>query len=434
MLWISIILTLAIVLMLLSLPIGFAFAVAALGMMVLFNLDHTFPMPTIFAQVNSFILMAVPFFIFAGGLMGAGGISKRIVAFADSIVGHFRGGLGIVTIVSSALFGTISGSSAATVSSIGLVLMPQMEKYGYPKSYTTALVACSGVLGQLIPPSIPMILFGMLTGASVAGCFLSTASSGILLVLVYIVINYIKCRKIDTIKLAEKQEIFTTLKKVAVSTKEASVALLMPVLVLGGIYGGFFTPTEAGCVAVVYALVAGAAYYRETTVKKFFAAAGETASIEGSVLFILFFIFIVCKIFVYQRVPEMIADAMLSISSNRIVILLLINLFLFILGALVDDVSGIMLAGPLLYPLFLKLGIHPFHMAVIIAVNQGSGQLTPPVASNLWIAARVSGLDVSQFVGKAMSFLLFGNLPVLLVVTFVPEFSLWLPRLVMGKI
>ena len=434
MIYVFIFILLAIFLMLFSMPIGFAFAFASLGMMLCFNLDHTFPIPTIFAQINSFILMAVPFFIFAGGLMGVGGISKRIINFADSVVGHIRGGLGIVAILSCMLFGSISGSSAATVSSIAIILLPQMKRFGYPKKYTTALIACSGILGQLFPPSIPMILFGMLTGASVAGCFLATVNSGIMIVVLYSIINIILCRKMPSIKYSEKVTLPKAIKKIAISTREAAFALFMPILVLGGIYAGYFTPTEAGCVATVYALFVGAVIYRETSFKGFLYAAGETASIEGAVLFIVFFIFILCKIFVYQRVPDMIADTILGISSNRIIILLLVNLVLLILGMLVDDMSGILLAAPLLYPLFLKLGIHPFQMATIIAVNQGTGQLTPPVSTNLWVASRVSGMNVTEFFSYTIPFLIFGNLPVLLAVTFIPELSLWLPKLVLGRI
>jgi tripartite ATP-independent transporter DctM subunit len=424
----------AIILMILSIPVAYAFAFAVVGMMLSFKLDHTFPIPTIFAQINSFILMAVPFFIFAGGLMGAGGISKRIVNFANSIVGYFRGGLGIVVIISAMFFGSISGSSAATVSSIGLIMLPQMEKFGYPRKYTTALVACAGLLGQLFPPSIPMILFGMLTGASVAGCFLATVSSGILLVLIYSIINYFQCRKFVLVNENEKISFRGFIGNVSSSARNAFFAILMPIIVLGGIYTGFFTPTEAGAIAAVYAFLVGVLIYRETTFKGFLHAAGETASIEGSVLFIMFFIFIMSKIFVFQRVPDMIAESILSISSNRIVILLLINLLLLILGMLVDDVSGILLATPLLYPLFLKLGVHPLQMAAIIAVNQGTGQLTPPVSTNLWVAARISNLNVADFFKYSLSFLIFGNLPVLLLITFMPELSLWLPKLILGKI
>ncbi len=424
----------AIVLMIFGIPVAYAFAFAVTGMMLSFGLDHTFPIPTIFSQINSFILMAVPFFIFAGGLMGVGGISKRIVNAANSIVGIFRGGLGVVVIISSMFFGSISGSSAATVSSIGLVMLPQMEKLGYPRRYTTALVACSGVLGQLFPPSIPMILFGMLTGASVAGCFLATISSGVLIVLLYSIINYFQCRKFDFVKDTERLSFRRYIRNVSVSTSQAFFALLMPIIVLGGIYMGFFTPTEAGAIAAVYAFFVGVIIYKETTFKGFLYAAGETASIEGSVLFIIFFIFIMSKIFVFQRVPDMIADTILSISSNRIVILLLINLLLLILGMLVDDVSGILLAAPLLYPLFMKLGVNPLQMAAIIAVNQGTGQLTPPVSTNLWVAARVSNLNVTDFFKHCWPFLIFGNLPVLILITFIPQLSLWLPKLFLGRI
>jgi tripartite ATP-independent transporter DctM subunit len=206
----------------------------------------------------------------------------------------------------------------------------------------------------------------------------------------------------------------------------------MPFLVLGGIYGGVFTPTEAGCVAVVYAFSVGA-LTGKLTKNAFMQAAEETASIEGAIVFIMAFIFVMGRIFTYERLPDAIANSMLSITDNKIILLLLINFFMILMGMLMDDISSMLLAAPLLFPLFMKLGVSPLQMAAILAVNQGSGQMTPPVATNLFTAARVSGIPVSSFVKDCIPFLIFGSLPVLLLVTFVPELSTWLPELILGK-
>lgn len=423
---------LTVLLLLAGLPLFVCFGVSSFLMVLAIGMDSGFAVPVIFTNLNSFVLMAIPFFIFAGGLMTAAGLSARIVEFANAIVGRFRGGLGMVAILSSALFGAISGSSASAVATIGMTILPQMEKYGYSRQYATALVACSGVLGQLIPPSIPMILFGMVTKTSVAGCFLAAAGPGILIIIAYGIINYFHCRRRPEIRVLESMSGKEHARYVLRSTKSSASALVMPLIVLGGIYGGIFTPTEAGCIAVVYAICIGVAS-RTLTRHAFRLAAEETASIEGAIVFIIAFIMIMSRIFAYERLPDHIAQAMLSITGNKVILLLMINLFMIIMGMIMDDLSAMLLAAPLLFPLFQELGIHPFQVAAIMAVNQGSGQMTPPVATNLFTAARVSGLPVSEFLGDCMPFLLFGSLPIVLITTFVPEVSLFLPRLIMGQ-
>jgi tripartite ATP-independent transporter DctM subunit len=417
---------------LIGFPLYVSFGVGGLAMIFFLDMRAGFAVPAIYTNLNSFVLMAIPFFIFAGGIMTKAGISARIVEFANAVVGRFKGGLGLVTIVSSALFGAISGSSASSVATIGMTILPQMEKYGYRREYATALVACSGLLGQLIPPSIPMILFGMITNTSVAACFLAAAVPGLLIIFLYGIINYLYCRRRPEIQVVETAGAISAAKHLAQATKRSALALVMPLLVLGGIYGGLFTPTEAGCVAVVYALCVGVATKRLQW-NSFKNAAEETASIEGAIVFIIAFIVIMGRIFTYERLPDAIAEAMFNLTNNRIFLLLLINLFMIIMGMIMDDVSSMLLAAPLLFPLFMKLGIHPVQMAAIMAVNQGSGQMTPPVATNLFTAARVSGIPVSSFVKDCIPFLVFGSLPVLLMVTFIPQLSLWLPNLVLGN-
>jgi tripartite ATP-independent transporter DctM subunit len=423
---------LTIAMLLVGFPLFTCFGVGSLAMMFFLDMPSGFAVPSIFSGLNSFVLMAIPFFIFAGGIMTAAGISSKLVYFANAIVGRFRGGLGVVTIVSSALFGAISGSSASAVATIGMTILPQMEKYGYKREYATALVACSGILGQLIPPSIPMILFGMVTNTSVAGCFLAAAGPGILIILAYSTINYFYCKRHPEIRMLEKMKVGDQLKYIVTTTRKSSLALLMPVIVLGGIYGGLFTPTEAGCVAVVYAILVGAGSGK-LTVQAFKKAAEETASIEGAIVFIIAFIIIMSRIFTYERLPDFIASSMLNFTENRIVLLLLINLFMIIMGMIMDDISAMLIAAPLLYPLFVSLDIHPFQMAAIMAINQGSGQMTPPVATNLFTASRVSGVPVSCFVKDCIPFLLFGSLPILIMVTFIPQLSLFLPTFFLGN-
>jgi len=424
---------LAIFLLVLGMPLFVCFGISAMGMAILLGYGTDFAVPAMFSTLDSTIFMAIPFYIFAGGLMTAGGISQKIFAFAQSIIGRIRGGLGVVTIVASAIFGAISGSSAAAVSAIGMIAIPEMEKFGYKRSYATALVACSGILGQLIPPSIPMILFGMITATSVAACFLAALIPGLIIVVLYSIINFIYVRRMPEVRVPPKLSPKETINQIGHSIKNSAFALLMPVVVLGGIYGGVFTPTEAGCAAVVYAVIVGCLIYRKMTFKTFMFAAQETASIEGAITLILCFVFVLGRIFTYQALPEAVANAMLSISENRVIILLMINLFMIFQGMIMDDTSCMLITAPLLYPLFMKLGISPLQMAAILVVNQGSGQLTPPVATNLFVAARVANIPVSDFVKEAMPFFFFGSIPGMLLVTFIPSLSLWLPRLIMGQ-
>jgi len=276
-----------------------------------------------------------------------------------------------------------------------------------------------------------MILFGMVTNTSVAGCFLAAAGPGILIIIAYSIINYFYCKRHPEIRMLEKTNMSDWLKDIATASRKSSLALLMPIIVLGGIYGGIFTPTEAGCIAVVYALVVGIGT-KSLSFDAFKKAAEETASIEGAVVFIIAFIIVMSRIFTYERLPDAIASSMLSLTENRIALLLLINLFMIIMGMIMDDISAMLIAAPLLYPLFMKLGIHPFQMAAIMAINQGSGQMTPPVATNLFTASRVSGVPVSDFVKDCVPFLLLGSLPILIMVTFIPEISLFLPSLFLG--
>lgn len=432
--WVAAAFVVLLVLLMFGVPVALSFGAGAILMLIFMHMDPAFAIGAIFYRIDSFILMAVPFFILAGMLMSEGGISHRLVNLAESIVGRFRGGMGMTAVLASMFFGTISGSSAAAVASIGSILIPRMTELGYPKRYTTALIACSGLLGQLIPPSLPMIVFGMITGTSIAALFLAIVGPGLLIVLFYSVINYFWCRRIRTIPVQEKLPFVTTVKRIGRATYSSLFALMMPVIILGGIYAGIFTPTEAACVAVVYSIPVGFLIYRGLTWKKFCTTLKETASITGSIVVILFFIFIVSRILTLNRVPDMFALGIISVSDNPVIILIFINLFLIILGMIMDDLSSMLLAVPLLMPIMMHIGIHPVHMAAILAVNQGSGQMTPPVATNLFVASRISGLRVTDFLSMVIPFLVFGSLPTLILVTYFPEISLWLPQTILGHL
>jgi len=424
-------LILLVVLIFVGLPLFTCFGLVLVGLMLSFSYNGTWVLPSIFYVLNSFTLLAIPFFIFAGALMNEAKISEKIVNFANAIVGGMKGGLGAVTIVSCGIFGAITGSSSAAVSAIGMAVLPQLDKYGYDRRYSTALLACSGVLGQLIPPSLPLVVFGMLTFTSVAATWLGVLFPGILLIVFYMVINYLKCRKQEEIQTAEKLSFNQSILRVGSTLKKGIWSLLMPVIILGGIYGGFFTPTEAGAVSVAYALLIGFVVYRTLTLKNVLSSARETISVLGAVMFIIMIVLALSKFFTFERIPVLLAEAIMDISPNKFVILLLVNILLLVVGMLMDDFSGMVIMAPLLYPLLVKeLGMSPIQMGVLMTVNQGTGQLTPPVATNLYVAARIGNVSVANFFRHTLPFLFFGNIPVLLMVTYIPEISLWLPRLI----
>ena len=420
---------LLIILIVSGLPLFACFAIVCLGMMKVFKLGTNFAIPAVFTNLNSFTLMAIPFFVFSGGLMAKSKMSSKIVDFLNSIVGQIKGGLGFVVIISCGFYGAITGSSGAAITAIGAAILPELDRYGYDRKYSTALLACSGLLGQLIPPSIPLILFGMITGTSVAACWLSTVIPGLLLIIIYGVINYFFCRKNAEIKEIRK----ISFNNIIDSARSGLFSLLMPVIVLGGIYGGLFTPTEGAAVGIIYALLVGFVIYRNLSIKDFLSVTKESVSMLGSIYFIIMFILILSRIFTLEQLPMILAESMMKVSSNRIVILLLINTMLLIVGMLMDDISSMLICAPLLFPLFTKLGVSPLQMAAILAVNQGTGMLTPPVATNLFIASRVGKVPVPEFIRYTIPYLVFGNIPVLLMVTFIPQLSVWLPQLIFGK-
>jgi tripartite ATP-independent transporter DctM subunit len=410
-----------------GLPLFACFAITCFGMILAFDLGTDFAIPAVFVNLNSFTLMAIPFFVISGGIMAESGMSKMIVNFMNSIIGKIKGGLGFVLIISCGFFGAITGSSGAAISAIGTAILPEMDKCGYPRNYSTALLACSGLLGQLIPPSVPLILFGMITGTSVAACWLSTVIPGIILIFIYGIINYIQCK--NNVRIKDIKNF--SFGRMIGSIKEGAFSLMFPVIVLGGIYSGLFTPTEGGAVGVAYAMLVGFIIYRSLNLKRFFSVVKDTISITGCIYFIIMFILIISRIFTLENLPMMLAKAIMNVSSNRVVILLLINVMLLIIGMLMDDISSMLICAPLLFPLFQQLGVTPIQMAAILAINQGTGMLTPPVATNLFMASRVGKVPVSSFIKYSIIYLIFGNIPVLLVVTFIPQLSIWLPKVIL---
>ena len=427
-----IVMFIVIVMMLLGVPVGFAFGLGGFGILFFTGLDPRFAIPGAFRAIESYTLLALPLFIMAGGLMRDADISRRLVAFIMSFLGRVRGGLGIVCVVTCTVFGAISGSASAAIAAIGSVLIPEMVEKGYPRGYATGLVAASSMLALLIPPSIPMIVFAMTAQISILAAFLSTLIPGILMMVSYCIINMIMCRKMKHLEIAPKKSGAETFGEIRRSTKDASFALFMPILVLGGIYGGIFTPTEAAGMSTVYAVLIGFAVYRTMTLKNMFSNIRSSMITSGVVMILLFFILMVSRIMVTYQVPQHLTEFMLSLTTNKWLVLMMINVILLLMGMLVDDVSGNILSAAILLPIAKSVGIDPIHFAAISVTNLSLGNITPPCAPMLYLAGLIGGgLPLNEYAKPASYFMIFGALPVILLVTYVPEFAMVLVNLLL---
>jgi len=420
-------------LLVLGVPVPFCFMAAVLFLFTLGNYDPMFIIATGFHKINSMAVLCVLFFILMGGLMSSTGVAARLVNISDSILGRKKSGLGTVSIVSCAIFGAIAGTATAAVAAIGSIMIPRMVERGYPRGHATGLVACSSVLGQLIPPSVPMILYAWVTWQSVAACFLSTVVPGIILVISYSIINWFMCRKLP-IKVSPPISPKEQVKEFGQATYKGFSALLMPIIVLGGIYGGVFTPTESAGVATLYCIFVGFFIYRTLNFKQLMNTMVNSITTTGVVILMVFFVMILSRLYVMENVPQRLVATLTGITDNKYILLLMVNLFLIILGMLMDDFSGTLLAAPLLFPLMQAIGVHPIHFAAILGTNLGLGNVTPPTAPILYLAGRIGKCKFDELITPAVIFMIFGAVPVVLLTTYFPFLSLWLPHLLMPKL
>jgi C4-dicarboxylate transporter, DctM subunit len=416
-----------IVFMMIGVPVVFAFAGMVLIMTFIYDVAWSMPMITGFWSINSVIIMALPLFVMTGYLMQTGGIARRLVEFVEALVGRSRSGMGTSMVVSCGIFGAISGTASAAVASIGSIMIGPMERHGYSRGYTSALLGVSSLLGLLIPPSITMILYAVVTRQSVAACFLATIGPGILLMIVLAVLNKLHVgRKMGGND--EKMPWSERLSEIKTTGWRAIPALLLPVIILGGIYGGFFTPTEAAAISVIYAIPVGLFVYKDLTLAKIGQSVVNAAATTGVIMIILLFSFVASRIFTLERVPQQLTDFMLGTFESPILILLMVNAFLILLGMIMDDVSVIAIVSPLMVPVMAEIGVDPIHFAAIIGTSVVIGANSPPMAPILFMACRVGNVGMSDVLKPALYFMAFGALPVMLVATYWPAISLFLPR------
>lgn len=421
------VLVLLLVLLCIGVPVPFSFFGASLLLVILGGYDTSFLLPYGYTKVSSFVLLAIPLFILAGGIIERSGMGEKLVNFVELFVGKIKGSLGVVAVISCAIFGAISGSATAAQTVIGSIMWPRMDAAGYPKGKSAALIASACLLGGMIPPSGLMIIYAWTAQVSVLQCFLASLVPGIMMTIMFSVAFVIMLRKDDVQTLAiPKGQYLHVAKERTVS---AIPAIMFPVLVLGGIYGGYVTPTEAAAVSVIYALIVGWLCYKKLTVRKVGDVLKETATTTGVIMVMLFMVMMLSRLLIMEDLPGLFLDFVTSISTNKVVILIMVNLFMIVIGMLMDDVSSVLLCTPLLLPIVQSVGVDPIHFAAILCVNISLGCVTPPCAPLLYLASRLSGTPVSEMMKPTLQLIAFVWIPALILVTYIPALSLTLPGL-----
>lgn len=384
-----------------------------------------------YQQMSSVSLMAIALFITAGGLMERGKIGEKLIDLVDVFCGSVKGGLGVVGTVSCAVFGSITGAACATLSCIGSIMFPRFDKAGYPKGHTAALMANAALLGLLIPPNATLIIFAWISGQSVLACFLSTVSAGILVTILISLTNIWLLRDNPTILVAQKrtsQEKFKLFKERGFL---AIPALFLPVIVLGSIYGGIMTPTEASAVAVLYAIPVGMFVYKGLTFRGLLDCLIDSGVTTGVIMIMLYSVSMLSRLYILEDLPGKVLHLFYSISTNKWVIMGMINIFLVIMGMLMDDISVVTLTTPILMPIITDLGFNPVHYAAVVGVNTGLGCITPPAAPVLYLSGRLSGTPINEIMKPALWFILLCWVPALIFVAYFPKWVLFLPHLIL---
>ncbi|MEF3329759.1 MULTISPECIES: TRAP transporter large permease [Oceanobacillus] len=409
--------------MVVRVPIGFALGLACL--VTIFYSGSVSPeylVQGLVTSADSFPLMAIPFYILAGEVMGRGGISKRLFGFAKIFVGNITGGLAIATVITCIFFAAISGSGPATVAAIGGMVIPLMVQQGYDKKFATALIVCAGTIGVIIPPSIPMVIYGISASASIGSLFLSGIIPGLLVGALLVFYSYFYAK----IHGYQKDDQKFSWKYVGKEFGSASWSLAMPVIILGGIYGGIFTPTEAAVVATVYGLIVGVFVYKELKLKDLFSVFSNSALTTAIILIITGTATFFGRILSIESIPTMVANAITSISDNPIILLLIINLFLLFIGTFMDVIASIIILTPILLPVAVEIGVDPVHFGIIMVVNLAIALITPPIGGTLFVGVGISRLSIWE-VSKAAAPMFVLMVLALMVVTFLPQINVFLP-------
>ena len=435
-----VLLILLFVLLAIGVPVGFAIGGATMISMFFFSdLNMVVNAQYCYSGIFSFTVMAIPYFMLAGTIMSTGGIARRIVDFASALIDFVTGALGCVSMLACMFFGALTGSGMATTSAIGGMMIPEMKRKGYDSSYAATLVCFGGIVGPIIPPSLSFVLYGASTKTSVPDLFKAGIIPGVMIGLVFLMVNIIICKRTGTE--VHKPELGPggeripmiqfwkeRLHRVGKATKDGFWALLSPFIILGGIYSGFFTPTEAAAVAAVYALICGLFIYREINLKNLFSTIANACSTNGTTMVIIGCATAFTRILTLEQIPALVSNALIGISDNPIVILLLINLLLLFVGCFMDTTPAMMVLSPILLPVALEMGLSAVHFGIIMVVNLAIGFITPPLGINLFVAARVGNTSLEVVCKGIVRFILV-MIVCLLLITYIPAISEVLPRM-----
>nr|WP_251027788.1 TRAP transporter large permease [Bacillus sp. ISL-41] len=412
-----------IILIFLGVPVAFSLGLSSLVYLFLADIPLTIIPQKMFAGLNSFVLLCIPGFILAGNLMNAGGITDRIIKFANNLFGHIRGGLGLANVGSSMGFAGISGTALADTASIGAILIPAMKKEGYGAGFSAAVTASSSTVGPIIPPSLPMIIVGTLASVSIGDLFLAGALPGLMLGIGLMIPTYIISVKRNYPKGERK-----SFKVIFESFMGSFWALFMTVIILWGILGGYFTPTEASIIAVIYALVIGIFVYKELPIKKIPEIMLSSMTTTASIMLLVGFANLFGWIMVSEQIPQLVADAILGISENPIIVILLINLLLLFVGTFMETIAALVILFPVLMPVAAQVGMDPVQFGVMMVLNLVIGLVTPPVGVCLFVASQIGKVPIGKAARELVPFIGV-SLVVLMLVAFVPQVSLFLPSL-----
>jgi C4-dicarboxylate transporter DctM subunit len=415
-------------LLLIGVPIAVALGLSTTAVILLFTDQPTLVIAQqMFSSLDKFALMAIPLFVLAGNFLSRGGAADRIIRFARSVVGHLPGGLPMSAIFACVIFAAVSGSSPATVAAIGSIMMGAIKEDGYSDAFSIGSIVCSGSLGILIPPSIILIVYGVTVDQSIGKLFMAGVIPGIFLGLMLMLVTYIAA-----VKSGFKKRQRASFKEIWIAFKDAIWGLLVIIIIIGGIYGGLFTPTEAAAVSAVYGFFVAMFVYKDLPWNQIPEVIKASAATAAMIMFIIANAMVFAYLLTIQQIPQHLSAWIIGLHLNKYMFLVFINLLLLLAGNFMEPSSLIMIIIPLIYPVAMALGIDPIHLGVIVTVNMEIGMLTPPVGLNLFVASGISGQGLGEVIRASVPWffaLLFG----LIVLTYTPSISLWLPRLMYGQ-